>query len=294
MVLTAVACAVIGIQSPGPTMDPGSFYGMRTYTNNAEFVCMPEKLAVGFAPENTDDLTLHFLKEDGTEVVGKGVYSDDTKYPAFKILRISSAEVRLTDSGKYRGELRHKGTPVSVFPFEIVRKMEGDEFNPTYFWDFRTPVDKMGTLSFSNTEADATVWVTWWNAPRREGIPMKSSATMALYHNGKKIASGTPVFYQEPQNQRWIMRMDTLKGFEQFRKASLLKLGGVVEGRLMTGEKALRTFKWTIEGGKVQPIARSQSGYEPRTEYWMPRSLAGTKQGYQFYHLEEQYWATSE
>ena len=88
--------------------------------------------------------------------------------------------------------------------------------------------------------------------------------------------------------------MDGLKGFEQFRKEDLLKLNGVVEGRLMMGTQALRTFKWTINGGKVKPIARSEGSFEPRTDYWMPRGLAGIKQGYQFFHLEEQYWASSQ
>lgn len=295
MVFSSLLIALLGNQAPTPAIDAASFYGAKTFTSNAEFGILPERFVIGFAPENIEEVSMHVFKADGAEVFGGGVYETFTDYPAFKLLHLKGVPtLNLSESGAYYAEFRHKGVAINKFPFEIQKKSEGDEFNPTYFWDFRTPVDRMGTLNFSNTEPNGKVYVSAWVAPRREGFGPNASATMSLHHGGKKIAESEPFYFQKKENERQYWRLNGLKGFQQFTKADLAKLSGSLEAQLTMGTKVIRKFKWSMTAGKVKPIARSESSYTPRTDYWMPRNLGGVIHGYQGFHLMEQYWSTSE
>lgn len=281
-------------QSATPVVEPGSIYGMRTYTENPEFGFLPDKYVVAFPPTDIEQFKMHVLK-GSTEVMSDGFYATATPYPTFKVLRCKTPTVSLVEPGDYVIEFRSGGQPVSRFPFTIKKNQSGDEFNTSTSWDFITPMDKMGSLSFSNTEEDPQVWFNFWNAPGREGIALRSNSTIRLSHGGKEIAHTLPYMFQETPNKRTglkLMRMPAT-GRAAFTKSDLLKLNGPVTGTVVVNGKTVRTFTWNVNGGKVATHPRSASDHTPRTDYWLPRRLAAAAEGRQFYHLEEQYWAQS-
>ena len=289
IILTALATG-----QSAPAVDASSIYGMRTYLTNAEFGFMPDKIALAFPPSKTDDLTMHVLK-GSSEVTGGSLYYTDTPYPAFKVLRfVTMPVVNLGEEGDYAIEFRNGGTPVSKFPFSIKKKTSGDEFNQTVTWDFITPVDKMGTLNYSNSDV-SNVWLSAWMAPVRDNIPLRSMATVKLTAGGKVIAHHVKYMLQEPYPKRYTFKLTKPEGQGNtpFTKVDLLKVTGDVVGTIEVGGRRIRTFTWNVSGGQIKPHARSASTHEPRTSYLLPRRLAGSEAGYQFFHLEEQYWADS-
>lgn len=292
MVYVAALASTLLLQSPLPAIDPSSVYGMKTFTTNPEFGFLPDKLVVGFAPSNMDDLTMHVLKGSESKASG-GFYPTETPYPAFRVLRFQpKPTIELAEPGEYTIEFRLKDQPLTRLPFRIEKKQSGDEFNPTVSWEFHTPVDRAGNLTMSNAD-DGQVWMNAWLAPGREGLAMRSSVTIKLSHGGKVVAEALPFMFQEPQNARRGFKLFKPGGRTPFKKSDLNALNGTLTGTITHPTKTLRTFTWTVSGGKVQPHPRSASDYAPRTDYWIPRRLAGSAEGYQFFHLEEQYWAMS-
>lgn len=210
-------------------IEPSSVYGMRTYTNRPEFGMLPDKMVVAFPPAEISKLTMHVSK-GAQEITGGTFYETETPYPNFKVLRYQPLpEIVLGEQGDYIIEFRNGGTAVSKFPFKIEKKSVGDAFNPVTYWEFITPVDKMGTLNYSNAN-DTDVWFSVWIAPRREGIAMRSTATIRLLHNGKEVAHSLNWVIQEPHNARKSFKMMKMPaaGRAAFKKSDLLKLTGTI------------------------------------------------------------------
>lgn len=291
--ITVIASIVLS-QSSLPAINPASFYGLRTYPTNPAFGIYPDGLQVGFVPANINDLTMHVLKADGTEIVGGNLYESGNIIPAFRTLRFApSPTLEFSEAGKYTVEFRNKTTPVSRFPFEITKKATGDEFNPTVSWDYKTPVDNMGALYFDNSKPDGTVYAMAWFAPGREGIPNKAGATVELTHNGKVLANHKGLFFQKPHNFREVMILNGVEKFKKFGSADLLKLNGNVVLSVKVNGKQIRKFVWAIADGKVKLHPRSESSFAPRTDYWIPRYLGGREEGYSTITLMEHHWSTN-
>lgn len=278
-----------------PTVDPSSIYGMKTFTTNEKFGFLPEKIALGFAPTELDGITMHVMK--GTSELTKGgFYGTETPYPSFRMLRyIPEPVVNLPDAGAYTIEFRQNGTPFSKFPFEVRKKSGGDEFNPTTSWQFVTPVDKSGFLAYSASE-DTNVWLHFWMAPDRESIPKNSMVEVKLMSGGKVVAHALPHKVQETHNIKHTFKLMKPEGQGRaaFTKSHLNALGSGVTAVVTNSGKEIRKFNWKVSDGKVELHPRSKSDHSPRTDYWIPRRLAGSPEGYQFFHLQELYWATSQ
>ncbi|MEZ5163329.1 MAG: hypothetical protein R2688_06170 [Fimbriimonadaceae bacterium] len=288
------AALLIATQTPTPAINPASVYGMRTYTKNASFGFLAEKMQVGFVPDNIESMTTHILDAQGQEVYGGKFYEDPSNYPNFRLLRVqSNPQVYIEKPGKYAFEFRNNGQPISKFPFEITRKSTGDEFNPTYSWEFITPVDKMGYLYFDSSKEDGNVYVAAWIAPCRENLPNKGMADVSLTFNGKQVAGYKGVYFTEPHNRKYVMKMGKTTAMGKFAWSDLQKLTGTLALNITINSKGVRKFVWNITSGKPKAHPRSASDYSPRTDYWIPRILGGMEEGYQNWTLLEQYWATS-
>lgn len=290
--LTLVAFAAMA-QAPVFAAEPGSVYGMKTYLNNAEFGFYPDKLAM-FVPAGQDlsGVTMHVLK--GTqEATGGAIEFTETPYPTFRMARfIATPTVSLAEPGDYVIEFRNGGTAFTRLPFKIAKKASGDQFNPTVSWDFITPVDKMASVTTSNS-TDGPLWIGYWLAASREGIPARAAIKGSITSRGKVIGHLKDHIVQEMHNYRREFRMLAgTSGNAVLKKSDLSKLSGDMTVTLTTGGKTLRKFVWKIEGGKVSPLPRSLATHKPTTDYWIPRRLGTSSQGYQFFHLEEIYWAS--
>jgi len=293
MLAAVLSSTLIGIQTPSPAIEPGSVYATKTYLNNAEFGILPDKFVVAFPPASEDELTMHVMKS-GQEVISGSFYWTDSPYPTFKVLRFKPVPViTLKETGDYSFDFKSGGQVVSRLPFKLTKRSGGDEFNPTVTWDFHTPFDRMGGLSFSNS-VDRQVLLHGWFAPGREGIPLRTMAKIELTHNGKLIAHALDSMFQEPQNERRFFKLlqPPVSSRAAFKKSDLLKLSGTVTAKITIPGKTIRTFTWTISGGKIQPHARSAGDFSPRSDYWPPRRL-GLEIDNQFWHLEEVYWTES-
>lgn len=293
MVTTSLLLLAGLSQNTTPVIDASSVYGMKTFTQNAQFGFLPDRYTLAFAPANIEQITMHVLQGE-TELTGGQLYATETPYPAFRMLRFQQPTVELPEPGQYTIEFRHAGQPVSRFPFEIRKKAGGDEFNPTVTWQFVTPVDRMGNLTFSNSD-NSHVWLNAWIAPDREAIPMGAMLKITLSHNGKTVAHALDFKVQESFNARrgFKLMKPEGQGRSAFNKSDLLALNGTVTGKILLNGTPIRTFEWTIAGGKITPHPRSAADFSPRTNYLLPRRQAGSPEGYQFFHLEEQYWTTS-
>lgn len=291
--MNLIVAIALALQAPAPTINPASVYGLKTYTANPAFGFLPDRFEVGFPPSTPEDLTMQVMKVGSTEpIVSGGFYTHANNYPNFHVLRfIPVPTVDLPDSGKYMIEFRNKSEKVSEFPFEITRKATGDEFNPTYFWDYKTPVDKMGAIYFDTSKTDGNVFAMAWFAPRREGIAENAGATVILNHNGKAVAEAKGLFFQEPQNARRIMRLNSTEKIGKFTQTDLRKLNGKIELVVKVGTKVIRKFPWTIANGQFKLYPKSVTDFAPRTGYFVPRYLAGSAEGYSNFTLCELHWS---
>gem|GEM_PF-4175928 len=106
-------------QNPAPSIEPMSFYGMRTYANQANFGFLSESWHLVMAPASYESMTFH-LKKGDQELVTYGHYFDDTPWPAFRLARLQyPAPIWLEQEGEYVAEYRLDGKVISAFPFTI-------------------------------------------------------------------------------------------------------------------------------------------------------------------------------
>lgn len=292
--MALLLAAAIALQTPSPTINPASVYGLKTFATNPTFGIFPDGFQVGFPPATPEDLTMQVQKVGGSPIVSGGFYTSANNYPSFHVLRFAPVPtIEIPEPGKYTIEFRNKTQKVSEFPIELVRKATGDEFNPTVFWDYKTPVDKMGGIYFENTRPDASVYVMAWIAPRREGISATTPATVTLSHNGKDVAEGKGLTFHEFQNARRILRLNSTQKIGKFTQTDLRKLSGNVVLTIKAGPKVIRKFSWTITGGQFKLHPKSASDYSPRTGYYVPRFLAGSTEGFSNFTLCEFHWSDS-
>jgi len=293
MLLTTLLVLSVSTQATPPAIEPGSVYGTKTYTTNAEFGLLPDKFVVAFPPASEDDLTMHVMK-GSQELVGGTFYWTESPYPTFKVLRFKPVPtITIPEPGDYVFEFRNSGQVVSRLPFTLARRRSGDEFNQTVTWDFLTPFDRMGGISMSNSE-DRQVILHAWFAPAREGLANRSTAKIEVIHGGKVVAHALDYMFQEPQNAKQAFKLlrPEGQGRAAFNKSALLSLNGPVTAKISVGGKTIRTFVWNIAGGKIAGHPRSASDFSPRTDYWPPRRL-GLEINNQFWHLDEVYWTPS-
>lgn len=282
-------------QSATPTINPTSIYGLETFTTGAKFGLDLSKVQIAFAPENIDEISFRLTDETDSEITKGKFYETTLNEPLFRILRYTRAiPLEIEKPGSYTLTFFHNENPISSFPFNLTRKVGGDEFKPTFAWDFKTPVDQMAHLYYEPSDSGEGIYVGAWFAPGREGIPLKSTTVVTLLNNGKAVANSKDLYFSEPKNKRYIMRLSAISKMGYFTIADLKKLKGEVTLEVKADGKIIRRFPWKIEEGEMPNVfPRSQSSYEPRTDYWIPRYMGGINEGYSRWKLMEQYWTSN-
>ncbi len=280
-------------QNPAPSIEPMSFYGMRTYANQANFGFLSESWHLVMAPASYESMTFH-LKKGDQELVTYGHYFDDTPWPAFRLARLQyPAPIWLEQEGEYVAEYRLDGKVISAFPFTITKKSGGDAYNPTTAWSFKTPIDRMGQLHVDQA-SDGPAMISFMMHPAAEGIAKGSNFVAKITHNGRVMGVTPTTYISEPHNQRYWTRLhfDGPNGRgEEFNWSDLAKLTGTIKIDIEIGTKVVRSFTYTATApGTIKGHPRSELSYSPASGHYPPRRIFGETGRIQMHHV---WWADS-
>lgn len=274
-------------------MEPMTFYGMRTYANQANFGFLLESQTLVMAPPNYEAMTFHLLK-GGQELVSYGHYWDETPLPAFRMARLQyPSPIWLEQEGDYVAEYRIEGKTISAFPFSIKKTSGGDAYNPTTSWAYKTPIDRMGVLHVEQ-DKDGPVAISFMLHAAAEGIAKGSTFVAKISHNGRVIGTTPTTYISETYNYKYWTRLyfDGPNGRgEEFNWSDLAKLSGTIKIDIEVGGKAVRSFTYTATApGQIKGHARSELNYSPATGHFPPRRISTDGGRFQLHHA---WWADS-
>ncbi len=76
--------------------------------------------------------------------------------------------------------------------------------------------------------------------------------------------------------------------------AELCSQDGSYQIVLKSGEKIIRTYEATVNGGKLQHHPRSAMGYEPKADYITPKIIAGSAGNGSGQKMIDAYWVDAQ
>lgn len=291
--MLSFALFTVVAQNPAPSIEPMSFYGMRTYANQANFGFLGERWNLVMAPGSYEGMTFHLL-QGGQEVGSQEHYFDDTPWPAFKMGRLKNGSpVFLEKEGDYMAEFRIEGKTISALPFRITKKSGGDAYNPTTAWDYQTPIDRMGQLHVDQAR-DGVVTISFMMHPAKEGIPTGSTYVAKFTHNGQSLGVSPDKAISDPHNQKYWTRLRFLASNgrgKELNWSDLAKMSGTLKVEIIAAGKLVRTFTYTASApGQIKGHARSETSFTPATGHYPPRRLFVDTANMEMHHV---WWADS-
>ena len=258
-----------------------------------------------FPPEGPAKIAVGLVNAEGEVLAHFSAFPDyKVREGAFaRFLVKQPADVQLTEPGIYTMVFVFDGKPITRFPFLLKQTGDGaDPYNPkkTYafdgFWRTRAHITKG---SFKDEPIpEISVWLGGLDMPEpdtfqeffraeltRDGaLVAHSKDQTSFYSNGHFKRREFLLFepHEEKQAPNAIpLTMKKLLVDGDYR----LKLERASDGA------QLRGFKFTVAEGKIQPLARTQLGFEPATDFMVPRV---SKKGSTIYEFEEAIWIASE
>lgn len=290
--MLALAIAALVAQQPGPCVDPFSFYGMRTYTENSEFSFLGTDWLLLIAPENYQEITFHLMK-GGQEFHPHQLLFQEPPLAGVRKMEVQGPPKQIAEAGDYVAEFRLKDKAISKFPFSIKKTSGGDPFKPTVKWSYTTPIDRMGMLH-ADPEIDSRVYLSFMMHGDRDGFANGSPWHVKMFHNGKLVAESQERKITSLSNKPYdafFMVKENGGRANELNYSEMMKMPGTLRFDVDVKGKKARSFTYTLSGGSIKPHPRSELSYQPATGYFPPRKPVQRVGQWEFHHA---WWADSQ
>ena len=203
------------------------------------------------------------------------------------------ADVKLPGPGDYVIEFAVGGKPATRFPFTLRAAAGGkDPFNTDRKFVYDGPWRQLGFLAARNFKDTKLVDIVFWvgGADLPAGKP-KDQSTAKLLRGGKliahsKLAQGhiAPGPFKESVHAFFLPHEARQAHAAPALTIDQFMVDGAHEIRIerQSDGALLRSFRFTIKGGQVQPLARSALGHTPAVDFIAPRVFAKNTGRYEF------------
>lgn len=286
--MTSVLGALIGMtcsipafaQTYEPAVDYTSLLNMKFHGNGSVRF---GDANLAFAPADTVNASVKVVDAAGN-VVGKYDYFPDYVYTvtSFGRIRVKGlGEVQMQKSGKYFIEYTVSGKASTRFPFSVTVKGSGDAFHPNKKFSFEGSWRSLGYIWMRQYKNTALPDVVFWTgrADLRPGTTNDKSIAK-LFRNGKMIAHSkrsagyiTDEHYKE-SSHAFLAPHEARKEAvaAPFTKEKFLVDGNYnIRIERQSDNALLRNFAFTVANGQVKQLPNSVLGYQPNSDFLVPR-----------------------
>jgi len=283
-------------QTYKPAIEYQSLMNLRFYEANGGFLV--EDLQLVFPSPNVGDAKFVITDEAGGVVDQLPLRYEKMEFPAFGRFRPASGNpgnVRVGRSGSFVMSVVLDGQTITSMPFTLREETNSDPFNPGKRFVRGGPFAELAYFTVVPDDPNGEVTFNWWMSLREiPGAAKNAKVTLHLMANGKGIASRTdPVISSLNDWQFTAHRQISVPSLPRnhwLTLADLTKLNGEISVVVKADGQPIKTYKTTVSGGQVQPLARSALNFEPHAQFISPRFIdvsAGTNSRYKMYVM---YW----
>ncbi|MBL9203202.1 MAG: hypothetical protein JNL39_22030 [Opitutaceae bacterium] len=298
--LAALTCAIAArAQAPSPVFEWESV--LDTFCNGATATVRFGDHVVVHAPAAPFRGEASVVDANGKAVAGFAFFEDyQAQSAAFARVRIKGpAEVRLPGPGTYALVFSIAGQPATRLPFSLKAASGGADpyAGAQRAFVFEGPWPRYAHLTMKPLRDQAIPYLTLWTGGADlAGTARQDMFAVTLLRNGAAIARSKksqghiaaghyrraelPLFHPHEDRQSHAARA--------FTASDLLADGRheLVVTRQSDGA-VLRKFAFTVAGGGITPLPRTQPAFAPRTEFITPRV---TKKATNLFETAEAIW----
>ena len=249
-----------------------------------------------FAPEGQAQAVVGVLNKEGA-VMGQfpGFAEYKRREGVFARLQVQGpADVQLTEPGIYTLVFVLNGKPISRFPFVLRQSGTGDDpYNPKKTFVFDGYWRTLAHITTGSFKGDAIPVVSVWLG----GLDMPAPDTFQAFFHARLSRDGTLLAHSKRQTSFYSNGHFKRREFQLYQPhdekqapnavpltMKELLVNGQYELKVLraSDEAELRAFQFTVAEGKVQPLPRSQLGFEPAVDFIVPRVTKKGSTGYEF------------
>ena len=249
-----------------------------------------------FAPEGPAKSVVALVDEKGTVLSSYKVFPDyKAREGVFARMQVEGpADYQLTEPGVYGVVFLFDGKPITRFPFILKQSGDGaDPYNPKKTYVFDGYWRQLAHVTTSSYKGEPIPIVSLWLG----GLDMSAPDTFQEYFVASLLRDGALVAHSKRQtsfysNGHFKRREATLYQPHDEKQApnavpltmKELLVDGSYDLKVARASDGapLRHFKFTVAGGKIQPLARTQLGFEPAIDFIVPRVLKKGSTGFEF------------
>jgi hypothetical protein len=296
LVLSILAATAAAAQSYKPAIEYQSLMNLRFYEANGGFLV--EDLQLVFPTANVGNAKFVITDETGGVVDQLPLRYEKMEFPAFGRFRPESGNpgnVRVGRSGNFIMSVVLDGQTITSMPFTLREETNSDPFNPGKRLVRGGPFADLAYFTVVPDDPNGEVTFNWWMSLREiPGASKNAKVTLHLMANGKEIAARTDPVIASLNDWQFIahrqISVPSLPRNHWLTLADLSRLNGEIAVVVKADGQPIKTYKTTVSGGQVQPLARSALNFEPHAQFISPRFIdvsAGTNSRYKMYVM---YW----
>ena len=258
---------------------------------------------VVFAPEGQVSAAVGVLNADG-DVLAQFPFFPDYKLREGvfgRIQVVGPADIQLTEPGVYTIVFVVDGKAITRFPFLLKQAGDGsDPYNPKKSYVFDGYWRTLAHITASSFKDEPIPVFSIWLG----GVDMPAPETFQAFFEAELSRDGTLVAHAKKQTSSYgkgqFGRREVILYRPHDEKQAPNAIPLTTKELLVDGNyelkitraadgAALRNFTFAVAGGKIQPLPRTQLGFDPAVDFIAPRVTRKGSTGYEF---EEAIWIT--
>ncbi len=278
-------------QTYAPAVDAVSLLGMRYYAHSGGF--MVEGLQLVFPPADDLEGELTVANAAGETVARVPLNVRRwSEWPAFAVLApVGPGIAHLNAPGAYTMTVRLGGDVVGELAYTVTAEGGDDPFNPQKAYFREGPWRTQAYLSAPSEKPDEALRLNYWTSLREIGADGQITISLRLTRGGAEVAHSRSDFVASSPNWQYFShRLVKPDGTKNFTLADLTARDGAYALTLLAAGKAVKTYAFQVDGGKVQPSPRSALSAEPRGDFLTPRRINTSAGSGSRYFMEEIFW----
>ncbi len=260
---------------------------------------------LAFAPEGPANAMVGLIDSNNNVLAQYDIFPDyRVREGVFARMMVQGpADVQLTEPGTYTMVFVFNNEPISRFPFLLRQTGDGeDPFDPEKTYAFDGYWRTLAHITMSTFKDEPIPIFSMWLG----GLDMPAPDTFQEYFVANLLRDGALVAHSKNQtsfysNGHFERREVTLyQPHDEQQAANAIPLTMnemLVDGtyvldvaRASDGAK-LRKFVFAVADGAIQPLPRTQLGFDPAVDYMVPRV---TKKGSTMFEFVEAIWIGGE
>ncbi len=258
---------------------------------------------VVFAPEGQVNAVVAIVDAEGTVLAQYPFYPDygnrDGVFGRIKVQK--PADVQLTEPGTYTMVFAMDGAAISRFPFVLKQTGAGDDpYNPVKTFAFDGHWRRLAHIRFGGSKENPIPKFTLWMG----SLDMADPDTFQAFYLAVLLRDEEVVAHSKRQTSFYSGGHFERKEFSLYHpheksaeaNARDFAMADLADGQydllIVRAEdrKPLRYFTFTVAQGEIQPLPQTQLGFEPASDFMVPRVRKRGSTGYEF---EEVVWIGS-